>query len=229
MRLTISRDIRYRLKSGIFIPVNRFREGVIIMPRGNADLRAEFQEVKDQITALEDILFGIFENNPREALTKEIFVKAISDFHHARSQTEFPMPSTKSNSAECSGSCHDYQLAVWRNPFLNYLRNMILGLLSQTEVGMANEIPYNLIVGNGGHYCKVVDVMSRALTCHYGLQWHTAIWALATLTTFRSTIGADMAVLTLDGIVVKDMTDGRASLPIGQLGKPCRLLGNGFL
>ena len=81
-------------------------------------------------------------------------------------------------------------------------------MFAQTIVSMANEVSDNLIVGNGGDNSKVGNEVSLALAGSDGFEWHSAMRSLASLATIRSTLGADMAVLTLHGIVFEAMTDG---------------------
>ncbi len=68
LRLSVSRDLRLRLKSGIFVDPSRFRDGKFIMPRADRKTLANLQTIS--------------ENTPQNLLSKEFFEDAIMRYNH---------------------------------------------------------------------------------------------------------------------------------------------------
>ena len=83
-RLSLTKDIKLRLKSGIYIKPSRFNEGAIVKPRANQEEIAELKEVERKIRDLEDYIYALCEDNPVERLTKEFSTKALDRFHHPK-------------------------------------------------------------------------------------------------------------------------------------------------
>ena len=82
LRLTVSRDLRLRLKSGIFVDPSRFREGKFVMPRADRKMLTELQALSDRLVALESMLVNLCVNTPQNLLSKEVFEEAIFRHHH---------------------------------------------------------------------------------------------------------------------------------------------------
>lgn len=83
-RLSLTKDIKLRLKSGIYIKPSRFNAGTIVKPRANQEEIAELKELERKIRDLEDYIYALCEDNPVERLTKEFLTKEIDRFHHPR-------------------------------------------------------------------------------------------------------------------------------------------------
>lgn len=82
LRLTISRDLRLRLKSGIFTDPARFKNGKFIMPRADRKTLVSLQQLNDNLVALETSLVSLAVNTPKEKLTKDLFEDAILRHNH---------------------------------------------------------------------------------------------------------------------------------------------------
>ncbi len=83
-RLSLTKDIKLRLKSGIYIKPSRFNAGTIVKPRANQEEIAELKELERKIRDLEDYIYALCEDNPVERLTKEFLTKEIDRFHHPK-------------------------------------------------------------------------------------------------------------------------------------------------
>lgn len=83
-RLSLTKDIKLRLKSGIYIKPSRFNAGTIVKPRANQEEIAELKELERKIRDLEDYIYALYEDNPVERLTKEFLTKEIDRFHHPK-------------------------------------------------------------------------------------------------------------------------------------------------
>ncbi len=83
-RLSLTKDIKLRLKSGIYIKPSRFNAGTVVKPRANQEEIAELKELERKIRDLEDYIYALCEDNPVERLTKEFLTKEIDRFHHPK-------------------------------------------------------------------------------------------------------------------------------------------------
>lgn len=82
LRLSVSRELRLRLKSGIFVEATRFRDGKIIMPRADRKTLAKLQIINDNLVSLESRLISLCVSTPQKSLSKEFFEDAILRHHH---------------------------------------------------------------------------------------------------------------------------------------------------
>ncbi len=82
LRLSVSRDLRLRLKSGIFVDPSRFRDGKFIMPRADRKTLANLQTISDNLVSLESRLVSLCANTPQNLLSKEFFEDAIMRYNH---------------------------------------------------------------------------------------------------------------------------------------------------
>lgn len=73
LRLTVSRELRLRLRSGVFIEPSRFRDGKFIMPRADRKTLAKLQIISDNLSSLECRLISLSVNTPANQLNKEFF------------------------------------------------------------------------------------------------------------------------------------------------------------
>lgn len=82
LRLSVSRDLRLRLKSGIFVDPSRFRDGKFVMPRADRKTLANLQTISDNLVSLESRLVSLCVNTPQNLLSKEFFEDAIMRHNH---------------------------------------------------------------------------------------------------------------------------------------------------
>ena len=82
LRLTVSRELRLRLRSGVFIEPSRFRDGKFIMPRADRKTLAKLQIISDNLSSLECRLISLSVNTPANQLNKEFFEDAIMRHNH---------------------------------------------------------------------------------------------------------------------------------------------------
>ncbi|WP_042369425.1 site-specific integrase [Bacteroides neonati] len=81
-RVNVNRDIRLRVKSGIFVYPNRFKNGVIVLPRAE-DGKGTRKEMLDASTTLSNLTVSIInfcETN--KSITKDELVVYIDKYHN---------------------------------------------------------------------------------------------------------------------------------------------------
>lgn len=84
LRLSISKDNKQGIKSNIFITATRFRDEMIIKPRSNQKELKELTELENRLIELERRLIGLCQETDPAKLTKELFIKAVKDFHNPK-------------------------------------------------------------------------------------------------------------------------------------------------
>ena len=82
LRLSIDRNHKQRIKSGIFINASRFRDGSIIKPRANRKEAEELTQAENDIIALERFLLSLCQKNEPDVLTKDFISLAVDDYRH---------------------------------------------------------------------------------------------------------------------------------------------------
>lgn len=82
LRLTVSRSLRLRLKSGIYMNPKRFKDGAIIMPRANQKEAKALNEIEKRLTTLEQLIVSACIDNPPESLSQDFFRDLIDHFNH---------------------------------------------------------------------------------------------------------------------------------------------------
>lgn len=82
LRISNTRAVRLRLRSGIYIPANRFKNGKISYPRAASEESAQLRQIEEKLSALESELYHLCETTPVEKQTKELFEEAIDRFNH---------------------------------------------------------------------------------------------------------------------------------------------------
>lgn len=82
LRVTVDRMTQIRLRSGIFVPANRFKDGVITMPRANQKEVQELRAIEDRLIALERHLIALCENQPKVVLTKAFLSEEVERYNH---------------------------------------------------------------------------------------------------------------------------------------------------
>lgn len=88
LRISIDRNHKQRVKSGIFIPTNRFRDGEIIKPRANRKEAEELTQIENSLIELERHILSLCQQNNPETLTKEFLLNSINKFQHPDQDVE---------------------------------------------------------------------------------------------------------------------------------------------
>ena len=82
LRLSISKNNKQRIKSGIFVTASRFREGEFIKPRANQKELQELNRIETTLQELERFIISLCQDNDPDTLTKEFFLKSIDNRRH---------------------------------------------------------------------------------------------------------------------------------------------------
>lgn len=86
LRLSLTKNIKLRLKSGLYINPSRFKDGTIIKPRTNQDELAELRDLESRLNNLEAYIYELCENQDVTELTKDFLEKEIYRFHHPKKE-----------------------------------------------------------------------------------------------------------------------------------------------
>lgn len=95
LRLNVSRAIRLRLHSGIYVDARRFKDGKFILPRADQDEATSLRKQQDTLSNLEMYLIEKCENTPLEQMSKDYFQEAIFHFLNP-AQNDAPKPKENS-------------------------------------------------------------------------------------------------------------------------------------
>jgi integrase len=82
LRVTVSRVQQYRLRSGIYIAPERFKNGIITKPRANRIEAAELQKAEADLLGIEQHLLSICTTMGKDELTKEYLADALNRYLH---------------------------------------------------------------------------------------------------------------------------------------------------
>lgn len=82
LRLSLDKNNKQRIKSGIFINSERFRDGKIIKPRANRKEAEELTRSENDLIEFERFLITLAEETSSEDLTKEFIKNAIDRYRH---------------------------------------------------------------------------------------------------------------------------------------------------
>lgn len=94
LRLNVSRAIRLRLHSGIYVDARRFKDGKFVFPRSDQDEVTLLRKQQETISNLEMYLIEKCEGTPTEQMTKDYFQDLIFKFLHP-AKVDLPQPKEK--------------------------------------------------------------------------------------------------------------------------------------
>lgn len=83
LRLSVSRSLVARLKTGLWIEPTRFNKGSFSMPKA-ADAKAEIRAIEDKVIDIERFLIKLCENTSADILTKEYIAEQLDLFLHPK-------------------------------------------------------------------------------------------------------------------------------------------------
>lgn len=82
LRLSVTKDKKLRIKSGLFISPKRFNAGEIIRPRANQTEVQELRELESKLIELERFIISLCETCTPEAINKEWLIEQIDRKEH---------------------------------------------------------------------------------------------------------------------------------------------------
>ncbi len=89
LRLSVTKDKKLRIKSGLFINPKRFNAGEIIRPRANQVEAQELRELENKLIEVERFIISLCETCAPEAINKEWLIEQIDRKEHPeRYETE---------------------------------------------------------------------------------------------------------------------------------------------
>lgn len=82
LRLSVSRSIVIRIKSGIFVNAKRFKDGNFVIPRSNPEEANEVRAIEEQLINTERFLVKLCESTKPELLDKEYILEQLELFRN---------------------------------------------------------------------------------------------------------------------------------------------------
>ncbi len=82
LRLSVSRQLILRLRSGVFINPKRFKDGVFIIPRANQIEASEIRAAEDNIIQMERFIINLCETTNPATLNKEFIDQQLELYKH---------------------------------------------------------------------------------------------------------------------------------------------------
>ncbi len=79
LRISVSHSVSHRIKSGLFISTDRFKDEKFTNPR-DPEGRKEVREVQDKLEQIEKFLIRLCEDNPIEKVTKDFLLSQLELF-----------------------------------------------------------------------------------------------------------------------------------------------------
>ena len=91
LRLSVSRNLVVRLKTGLWIAPERFNKGVFSLPKDPA-ARAEIRAIEDRLIDIERFLISLCETTNPDALTKDFLLAQYDLFLHPKPEKKKRQP-----------------------------------------------------------------------------------------------------------------------------------------
>ena len=79
LRVSVSHSVSHRIKSGVYISADRFKDGKFANPR-DPEGKREVREVQDKLEEIEKFLIRLCEDNPVEKVTKDFVLAQLDLF-----------------------------------------------------------------------------------------------------------------------------------------------------
>lgn len=79
LRVSVSHSVSHRIKSGVYITADRFKDGKFANPR-DPEGKREVREVQDKLEEIEKFLIRLCEDNPVEKVTKDFVLAQLDLF-----------------------------------------------------------------------------------------------------------------------------------------------------
>lgn len=87
LRVSISRDNKQRIKSGMFVKAERFKDGCFIKPRNNKKEAAELIKLENDLVDFERFIIGLCQEYEPKILTKDFFSERVRLYFHPQEAT----------------------------------------------------------------------------------------------------------------------------------------------
>ncbi len=91
LRLSVSRNLVVRLKTGLWMDPSRFDKGAFSLPKDPA-ARAEIRAIEDKLIDIERFLINLCEKTPADTLTKDFVVAQYDLFLHPKPEKKKRQP-----------------------------------------------------------------------------------------------------------------------------------------
>lgn len=79
LRVSVSHSVSHRIKSGVYISADRFKDGKFTNPR-DPEGKREVREAQDKLEGIEKFLIRLCEDNPIEKVTKDFVLAQLELF-----------------------------------------------------------------------------------------------------------------------------------------------------
>ncbi len=93
LRLTVSRELRARFRSGIYVNQKRFnKNGSFIIPRADPDEASKIRMTESRVIDMERFLFSLCETTPKDRLSKDFLAQQLEIYKNPPVMEEKEIP-----------------------------------------------------------------------------------------------------------------------------------------
>ena len=125
LRLSVSRSLVVRLKTGLWIDPKRFNKGVFSLPR-DAKEKAEVRAIEDKLIDIERFLINLCETTPSDVLNKDYVLDQLDRFLNPPKVKEKPQPKEKNFFEIFEDYATRSTISEWRTKHLRVLKRALM-------------------------------------------------------------------------------------------------------
>ena len=81
-RISLTKNVKYRVKSGIYINATRFKDGEIIKPRANQKEIVLLRGIERSLEEIENALLDFFVTVPAQSVSRDMIETIVGRFHN---------------------------------------------------------------------------------------------------------------------------------------------------
>lgn len=125
LRLSVSRNLVVRLKTGLWMDPSRFDKGVFSLPKDPA-ARAEIRAIEDRLIDIERFLINLCEKTPADTLTKDFVVAQYDLFLHPKPEKKKRQPREPNFFDTFEDYIEKKNISEWRIKHLRVLKRALM-------------------------------------------------------------------------------------------------------
>ena len=125
LRLSVSRNLVVRLKTGLWMDPARFDKGVFSLPKDPA-ARAEIRAIEDRLIDIERFLINLCEKTPADTLTKDFVVAQYDLFLHPKPEKKKRQPREPNFFDTFEDYIEKKNISEWRIKHLRVLKRALM-------------------------------------------------------------------------------------------------------
>ena len=125
LRLSVSRNLVVRLKTGLWMDPSRFDKGTFSLPKDPA-ARAEIRAIEDRLIDIERFLINLCEKTPSDTLTKDFVVAQYDLFLHPKPEKQKRQPREPNFFDIFEDYIEKKNISEWRIKHLRVLKRALM-------------------------------------------------------------------------------------------------------